>query len=111
MMFSSSSFSFFWYCYSKINNLKKKWFMLFKKYQFPINIFIVFEKVNPIIYTSQVLTPNHYVCFINSKWYYGINLFLKKELFFNFSKLTDMSCIDTLKYNKFIPEFEFLNKK
>jgi NADH dehydrogenase (ubiquinone) Fe-S protein 3 len=85
--------------------------MLFKKYQFPINIFIVFEKINPVLYTSQVLTPNHYVCFINSKWYYGINIFLKKELFFNFSNLIDMSCIDTLKYNKFIPDFDLINNK
>lgn len=85
--------------------------MLFKKYQFPLNIFIVFEKVNPIVYTSQTLTPNHFVCFIPSKWYYGINLFLKKDLFLNFSQLTDMSCIDTIKYNKFIPEINFLNNK
>lgn len=82
--------------------------MLFKKYQFPINIYIVFEKLNPIVYTSQTLTPNHYVCFVNDKWYYGINIFLKKEMFFNFSKLTDISCIDTLKYNKFIPDLNFI---
>jgi hypothetical protein len=85
--------------------------MLFKKYQFPINLFIIFEKVNPIIYTSQVLTPNHYVCFIPSKWYYGLNLVLKKELFYSFSTLMDISCIDTLKYDKFIPEQEIINNK
>lgn len=85
--------------------------MLFKKYQFPINLFIIFEKINPVIYTSQILTPNHYVCFLPNKWYYGFNLVLKKELFFNFSNLTDMSCIDTLKYDKFIPEQTLLNKK
>lgn len=85
--------------------------MLFKKYQFPINIFIVFEKINPVIYTSKTLTPNHYVCFINDKWYYGLNLFLKKELFFNFSQLTEMSCIDTLKYNKFVPELSMIQNK
>jgi hypothetical protein len=85
--------------------------MLFKKYQFPINLFIIFEKVNPIVYTSQVLTPNHYVCFIPNKWYYGFNLVFKKELFYNFSTLTDMSCIDTLKYDKFVPEQTLINKK
>ena len=85
--------------------------MLFKKYQFPINLFIIFEKINPVIYTSQVLTPNHYVCFIPNKWYYGFNLVLKKELFYSFSNLTDISCIDTLKYDKFIPEQDVINNK
>lgn len=85
--------------------------MLFKKYQFPLNMFVVFEKINPVIYTSQKMTPNHYVCFITPQWYYGINIFLKKELFFNFSQLTDISCIDTLKYDKFLPEMEFITNK
>ena len=57
--------------------------MIFKKYQFPINLFLVFEKLNPVIvYTSQVLTPNHYVCFINKNWFYSIKYFLKKWNFF-----------------------------
>ena len=85
--------------------------MLFKKYQFPINLFIIFEKINPVIYTSQVLTPNHFVCFIPDKLYYGFNIVLKKELFYSFSKLTDISCIDTLKYDKFIPEQTIINNK
>jgi hypothetical protein len=83
--------------------------MLFKKYQFPINIFIVFEKINPIIYTSQKITTNHFVCFISNNWYYGINIFLKKELFYNFSYLTEISIIDTLKYSNIIPKNEFFN--
>lgn len=83
--------------------------MLALKYKFPINIFVVFEKMNPIIYTSQVLTSNHYVCFIPNNWYYGVNLFLKKELFYNLSCLTDISVIDTLKYNEIIPKHEIFN--
>jgi hypothetical protein len=43
--------------------------------------------------------------------YYGLNLVLKKELFYSFSKLTDISCIDTLKYDKFIPEQTIINNK
>lgn len=85
--------------------------MLFKKYQFPVNMFVVFEKIKPLIYTSKTLTPNHYVCFITPKWYYGLNIFIKKELFFNFSKLTDISCIDTLNYNKFVPELDVIKNK
>jgi len=85
--------------------------MKYKKYKFPINIFICFEKVNPIFYTSQVLTKNHYVCFISKKWYYGLNLFIKKELFFNFNNLTEISAIDTLKYSQIIPKTEIFNFK
>ena len=85
--------------------------MLFKKYQFPLNMFIVFEKLNPLVYTSKTLTPNHYICFINQNWYYGINIFIKKELFFNLSSLTEMSCIDTLKYDRITPEFRIFENK
>lgn len=85
--------------------------MLFKKYQFPINMFLVFEKINPILYSSENLTPNHYVCFISNSWYYALNLFLKKELFYNFSTLIEISAIDTIKYSEFIPNKELFNLK
>jgi NADH:ubiquinone oxidoreductase subunit C len=80
------------------------------KYKFPINIFLVFEKINPIVYTSEKLTPNHYVVFLENKWMYSVNLFLKNELFYNNSTLTEMSAIDTLKYNNIFPEINFLKK-
>lgn len=79
---------------------------MYKKYQFPLNIFIVFEKITPIVYTSDVLTPNHYVCFVPVKWFYGINQFLKNELFSNFSTLMEGSAIDTLKYSKILPAID-----
>lgn len=85
--------------------------MLYKKYKFPINIFLCFEKLNPVYYTSEVLTKNHYVCFVPKKFFYGINIFLKKELFYSNSFLVEMSAIDTLKYNKIIPDIEFFNHK
>ena len=85
--------------------------MLYKKYKFPVNIFLCFEKINPIYYTSEVLTKNHYVCFIPKNSFYGLNMFLKKELFYSNSFLVEMSAIDTLKYNKIIPESEFFNFK
>lgn len=37
------------------------------KYKFPINMFLVFEKLNPIIYTSDKLTSNNFVIFIDNK--------------------------------------------
>jgi hypothetical protein len=73
--------------------------MFFKKNKFPMNIFLVFEKVKPVVYTSQTLTSNHYVCLIPNKWYKNINIFIKNELFLNTSFLVDSSIIDLLKYN------------
>lgn len=72
------------------------------KYKFPINIYLVFEHTTPVIYTSEVLTPNHYVCVINSKWNHAINVFFKKELFYSFGTLIEMSAIDTLKYSNIL---------
>lgn len=73
--------------------------MFFKKHQFPLNLFIIFEKIKPIIYSSSVLNNNHYLCIIPKKWYKSINLLIKNELFFNYSSLIESSIIDTLNYN------------
>lgn len=82
--------------------------MLFEKNKFPMNIFIVFEKVKPVVYTSQTLTSNHFVCLIPSNWYKNINIFMKNELFLATTFLVDSTIIDLLKYNDNIM---FLNEK
>lgn len=74
--------------------------MILKKYNVPLNIFVCFEKLNVTIFTSDVIYKNMYVFFINKNFYIGINLFLRNEIFLNFLNLTEMSSIDTLKYNK-----------
>lgn len=56
--------------------------------------------MNPLIFTSNKITKNNFVCFIEKKWYIGVNLFLKNELFYSMSMISDMSTIDTLKYNR-----------
>ena len=84
--------------------------MILKKYQFPINIFLVFEKINVVLYTSKVMSSNNYICFINKNWLKPVNIFLKNDIFFNFSNLTEISCIDTLKYNNIIPNTNFFSK-
>ena len=84
---------------------------MIKKYKFPVNIFVVFEKINPVVYTSNILPKNHFVCFIDKNWYYGINVFLKNEIFYNLSTLSEMSIIDTLKYNNITPQINLFNKK
>ena len=81
-----------------------------KKYQFPLNMFIVFEKTSPIMYTASSLTPNHYVCFIPLRWFIGLNQFLKNEIFYSFSSLMEISSIDTLKYSKILPDIDIVFK-
>ena len=84
---------------------------MYKKYIFPINIFIVFEKLNTNIWSSKLLKPNHYFLLINKNWFYSLNLFLKHELFFSNSTLIENSAIDTLKFSKINDNLEFFFKK
>lgn len=64
-------------------------------YKFPLNLFIILEKVNPVIYTSECLTYNHFVVFFPKEWYYTLNKILKNELFYSSCMLVDQSCVDT----------------
>lgn len=83
--------------------------MVLKKYKAPLNIFICFEKINSTFFTSDVLYNNHYIIFTNSKFYYGLNVFIKNDLFLNFLNLTEISIVDTLKYNN-INDLEMISK-
>ena len=78
---------------------------------FPINIFIVFEKLNTNIWTSKLLKPNHFFLIINNNWFYTLNLFFKQELLFNNSTLIESSAIDTLKFSKVNDNIELIFKK
>lgn len=71
---------------------------MYRNYNFPLNIFLVFEKTTPIVWSSKVLTPNSFYVYMNSDWFYSLNLFLKNELFFFNSTLVENSAVDCLKY-------------
>lgn len=73
---------------------------MFKKYKFPLNIFMIFEKINPVIYTSDCITPNHYAIVIPKEWYFSFIKAFRNELFFNSSTLIEQSCIDTKNFSK-----------
>lgn len=79
---------------------------MLKKYKFPLSMFVIFEKMNTNIYTSDKLTNNHYVVIVDKMWYEGVNLFLKNELMYCTNYLTEISAIDTLKYSTIFPEEE-----
>lgn len=71
---------------------------MYKKYNFPLNIFCILEKTKGIIFSSKYLVPNHFIIFLSPKWLFLLNQILKNEYFFNNSYLVEASCCDTLKY-------------
>ena len=77
---------------------------MYKKYTIPISIFVVYENINPIIWTSNSFGYNNYIVYINQVWFYCLNLFFKNEIFFYNSMLLENSAID----NK--NNFDFLKK-
>ena len=74
---------------------------MYKKYIFPLHIFIVFEKINSKIWSSNLLKPNNYFIYIDKKWLYPLNIFFRNELFLSNSYLTENLSLDTLKFTSF----------
>lgn len=79
---------------------------MFKKYRFPLNLFLIFEKLNPVVYTSECLSINHYIIFIPKENYFSINKVFKNELFYSSSSLIEHSGIDTKYYDKLDNKFK-----
>jgi NADH:ubiquinone oxidoreductase subunit C len=72
-----------------------------KKYQMPMQLFLILEKTNPIIFTAETLIPSHYIVYINKNNFFALNSILKNEFFSSKSSLIEASAIDTLNYNSF----------
>jgi NADH:ubiquinone oxidoreductase subunit C len=67
---------------------------VYKKYTLPLSIFVVFENVNPVIWTSESFYPNSYIMYINRSWLYSLNIFFKNEIFLSNSTLLENSAVD-----------------
>lgn len=80
---------------------------MYKKYIFPIQIFLILEKMNLIFWNSKTITPNAYICFINHKWFYTLNILFKNELFLNNSFLIENTAID----NRYLKHLNYTNCK
>jgi len=65
----------------------------------PLQLFIVFEKLNTKLWLSKKLNINHSLILIPQNWFYAINVFLKKELFLNNISLIENTAIDLTNYN------------
>ena len=68
-------------------------------------LFLNFEKIKPILFTSKFLTNNHYCVIIPVDFFYYINMFFKNELFFAHSTLLDQSLFDTTEFTKNISKY------
>ena len=68
-------------------------------HKFPIQIFIIFEKIKIQTWTSKSNLPNNYFIHLPKKWLFNINNLFKFELFFWNSSLTDLSAIDYSNFN------------
>ena len=74
---------------------------MYKKYTFPLHIFVVFEKLNSKMWSSNILKPNNYFVYVEKKWFYTLNIFFRNESILSSSYLTDIFAVDTLKFTKF----------
>ena len=80
---------------------------MYKKYTIPLSIFVVYENVNSVVWTSQGLGPNNYALYINCKWVYSLNAFFKNEVFLSNSTLVENSAIDNKNLNIILNNFFF----
>ncbi len=85
---------------------------MYKNYLFPIHIFLILEKSNVIFWNSKTLVPNHFICYINAKWFYLLNNIFKNELILNNCFLSENTAIDARFLNQTSSELNTLfNKK
>ncbi len=83
---------------------------VYKKYTLPLSIFVVFENINPVVWTSESFYPNSYILYVNKSWLYSLNLFFRNEVFFSNSSLLENSAIDNKKNFDFLKKFNFFFK-
>lgn len=65
----------------------------------PVQLFLVFEKLNSKLWISKKLNSNHSLILIPNNWFYAINIFFKKELLLSNITLIENSAIDASNYN------------
>lgn len=84
---------------------------MYKKFIFPLQIFIILEKINVNLFSSEKNYYNNYNIFTNRKNLLNINYVLKKEIFLNDSFLLENSAIDLKYYNNINSNFFNFFKK
>ena len=67
---------------------------MYKKYTLPLGIFVIFENVNTVVFSSESFYQNSYTVLINKSWLYAINLLFKNDVFLSNSTLLEHSAVD-----------------
>lgn len=70
--------------------------LMYKKYIFPIQIFVILEKTSCRMWLNKCLDFNSFHLYIPQKWFFLFIQILKKDLFINFSVLVELTGIDML---------------
>jgi NADH:ubiquinone oxidoreductase subunit C len=86
---------------------------MYKKYIFPVQIFVILEKTSCRMWLNKCLDFNNFHLYIPLKWFYLFIQILKNELFLNFSMLIELTGIDMLNQNGFLNNqrnFFYLNR-
>lgn len=68
---------------------------LYKKYNTPIFLLLILEKINATLWTSETNLPNHFFFFIPKNYSYIAAQILHKEFFYSYSYLLEVSAIDS----------------
>lgn len=84
---------------------------MLKKNIFPMHLFLIYEHVKPIIWTSQTNNPNHFFCFLPNSYLYPISKTLQKDILSTNTLLIEASSIDTLNYQQINSDFDIFFKK
>lgn len=79
--------------------------MFIFNYRFPLHIFLIFEKIETIIFLNKKITMNHYCVLLFSQWFNIFNKMLKNEFFLSNSLVLDMSAVDNLFNQNYINTF------
>ncbi len=72
-----------------------------KKYIFPLQLFIILEKINVKIWVNQSLNFNNYYVYFSEKWFLLFTQVLKNEVFLTNSTLIEHSGVDMLQVLNF----------
>lgn len=77
---------------------------MYRKYLFPLHIFLVLEKTDAIVWNSSKISQNSFFIYLSQNWFYTLNLMFKNELNFSNSSLIDITGFDSkeLSLNKHI---------
>ena len=69
------------------------------KNKVPMQLFMIFEHIKPVIWTSDANLPNHYYIFIPHQWLIPLNFVLKRDVTFSLTQLTELTALDLLHYS------------